>query len=68
MLKYSVKEYFFRATLCHLCIDILDASRALERYIEMYPAFQDSREYKLLKVMNRTRYRHENVVMYVVSK
>lgn len=50
MLKYSVKEYFFRATLCHLCLDILAASRALERYIELYPAFQDSREYKLLKV------------------
>ncbi len=50
MLKYSVKEYFFRATLCHLCVDILDATRALESYIVMYPAFQDSREYKLLKV------------------
>ncbi|KAK7580499.1 hypothetical protein V9T40_001128 [Parthenolecanium corni] len=51
MLKYSVKEYFFRATLCHMCVDVLAASRALERYIEMYPAFQDSRECKLLKVL-----------------
>lgn len=51
MLKYSVKEYYFRAALCHLCVDMLRASRAIERYIEMYPAFQDSRECKLLKVL-----------------
>nr|CAD7396442.1 unnamed protein product [Timema cristinae] len=51
LLKYSAKEYFFRAALCHLCVDVLNAQHALERYQEMYPAFQDSREYKLLKVL-----------------
>lgn len=50
LLKYSAKEYFFRAALCQLCIDVLNAQHALERYQEMYPAFQDSREYKLIKV------------------
>lgn len=25
LLKYSAKEYFFRAALCHLCKDLLDA-------------------------------------------
>ncbi|KAK7870841.1 hypothetical protein R5R35_014425 [Gryllus longicercus] len=51
LLKYSAKEYFFRAALCHLCVDVLNAQHALERYQELYPAFQDSREFKLLKVL-----------------
>ncbi|XP_050296891.1 alpha-soluble NSF attachment protein [Anthonomus grandis grandis] len=46
--KYSAKEYFFRAALCQLCIDHLNAQHALDRYIQQYPAFQDSREYKFL--------------------
>lgn len=50
LLKYSAKEYFFRAALCHLCVDSLNAQHALERYQEQYPAFQDAREYKLVKV------------------
>lgn len=49
LLKYSAKEYFFRAALCHLCHDIVDAPMALTRYENMYPAFQDSRECKLIK-------------------
>lgn len=51
LLKYSAKEYLFRAALCHLCVDLLNAQHALERYIQMYPAFQDSREYKLISVL-----------------
>lgn len=50
LLKYSAKEYFFRAALCHLSVDILNAQHALEKYAQQYPAFQDSREYKLIKV------------------
>ncbi|XP_018320633.1 alpha-soluble NSF attachment protein [Agrilus planipennis] len=49
LLKYSAKEYLFRAALCHLCVDLLNARHALERYTQIYPAFQDSREYKLLQ-------------------
>jgi len=51
LLKYSAKEYMFRAALCHLCVDTLNAQHALERYLQQYPAFQDSREYKLVKTL-----------------
>jgi alpha-soluble NSF attachment protein len=40
LLKYSAKEYFFRAALCHLCIDLLNAQHAIQQYENMYPAFQ----------------------------
>ena len=50
LLKYSAKEYFFRAALCHLCVDCLNAQHAVQRYEEQYPAFSDSREAKLVKV------------------
>lgn len=49
LLKYSAKEHFFRAALCHLCVDLLNAQHAIQKYEEMYPAFTDSREHKLLK-------------------
>lgn len=53
LLKYSAKEYFFRAALCHLSVDLLNAQHALEKYAQQYPAFQDSREFKLIKVRNQ---------------
>ncbi|XP_059841349.1 beta-soluble NSF attachment protein isoform X2 [Hypanus sabinus] len=49
LLKYSAKEYFFKAALCHFIVDELNAKLALEKYEEMFPAFSDSRECKLLK-------------------
>ncbi|XP_042210554.1 alpha-soluble NSF attachment protein-like isoform X2 [Homarus americanus] len=49
LLKYSAKEYMFRAALCHMCIDLTNAKIAVVKYEEMYPAFQDSRECKLIK-------------------
>ncbi|XP_015783704.1 alpha-soluble NSF attachment protein [Tetranychus urticae] len=49
LLKYSAKEHFFRAALCHLCVDLLNAQLAIKRYEEMYPAFSDSRECKFVK-------------------
>jgi len=51
LLKYSAKEYFFRAALCHLSVDLLNAQHALEKYAQQYPAFQDSREFKLIKTL-----------------
>jgi len=51
LLKYSAKEYFFRAALCHLCVDSLNAQHAVQRYEEQYPAFADSREAKLVKAL-----------------
>jgi hypothetical protein len=50
LLKYSAKEYFFKSALCHMCIDALEAQRAVDKYCDMYAAFQDTRECKLLKV------------------
>ncbi|CAK1593666.1 unnamed protein product [Parnassius mnemosyne] len=49
LLKYSAKEYMFRAALCHLCVDLLNAQHALDKYVGLYPAFADTREYKLVK-------------------
>uniref|UniRef100_A0A3B3RJZ6 NSF attachment protein beta n=1 Tax=Paramormyrops kingsleyae TaxID=1676925 RepID=A0A3B3RJZ6_9TELE len=49
LLKYSAKEYFFKAALCHFIVDELNAKLAVEKYEEMFPAFSDSRECKLLK-------------------
>ncbi|CAO1410634.1 unnamed protein product [Diamesa serratosioi] len=51
LLKYSAKDYFFRAALCHLSVDILNCAHALEKYAQLYPAFQDSREFKLIKTL-----------------
>ncbi|CAG9567804.1 unnamed protein product [Danaus chrysippus] len=49
LLKYSAKEYMFRAALCHLCVDLLNAQHALDKYSALYPAFADTRECKLVK-------------------
>ncbi len=54
LLKYGAKEYFFRAALCHLCVDALNAQHAVKRYEEQYPAFADARESKLIKVREGT--------------
>merc|ERR1711970_657142 len=51
LLKYSAKEHFFRASLCHLCVDALNAQHAVQKYEEQYPAFGDSREAKLVKTL-----------------
>lgn len=78
LLKYSAKDHFFKAALCHFCVDMLNAKvshntepvpmwcncntshysniyplvdqLAVQKYEEMFPAFSDSRECKLLKV------------------
>ena len=55
LLKYAAKDQFFRASLCHLCIDALNAQHAVQKYEEQYPAFGDSREAKLIKVMTREK-------------
>ena len=50
LLKYSAKEYYFRASLCHLCVDVLNADHAIKKYADLFPAFADSRECKFVKV------------------
>ncbi|KAJ8044988.1 Alpha-soluble NSF attachment protein [Holothuria leucospilota] len=49
LLKYSAKDYFFKAALCHMCVDNQNAQIAISKYEEKFPAFSDSREYKLLE-------------------
>lgn len=49
VLKVAANEYLFRGALCHLCIDAMQAQRALERYLKLYPDFKQSRDYKLVK-------------------
>jgi len=51
LLKYAAKEHYFRAALCHMCIDLLNAQLAIKKYEEAFPGFADSRECKLLKTL-----------------
>jgi len=51
LLKYSAKEYFFKAALCHFCIDTSAARSAVERYEEQFPTFSDARECALVKTL-----------------
>uniref|UniRef100_A0A8C7Q0X5 N-ethylmaleimide-sensitive factor attachment protein, alpha a n=1 Tax=Oncorhynchus mykiss TaxID=8022 RepID=A0A8C7Q0X5_ONCMY len=50
LLKYGAKDHFFKAALCHFCVDMLNARLSVQRYEEMFPAFSDARECKLVKV------------------
>jgi alpha-soluble NSF attachment protein len=49
LLKYGAKDHFFRAGLCHLCIDHLNCQQAIARYESILAAFTDSREANFLK-------------------
>lgn len=50
LMKWSVKDYLFRAGLCHLAKgDIVAAMAALERYQEMDVSFSSQRECKFLQ-------------------
>lgn len=51
ILQYGAKDHLFRAVLCHLCIDVLNAKHALDFYAKKYPAFNITREYKFLKTI-----------------
>ncbi|KAM4059937.1 soluble NSF attachment protein, SNAP domain-containing protein [Hirsutella rhossiliensis] len=49
LMKYSVKDYFLKAGICHLASgDLVAAQRGLERYRDMDPAFGTQREHMLL--------------------
>ena len=56
-----------------MCVDMLEAQRALEKYCQMLPAFEDSREYTLLKVslicviISNSFHSTENSYIYLVS-
>lgn len=50
LLSYSAKDHFFRAVICRMCVEVEDAATNLEKFEQIFPAFSDSRECKLLKV------------------
>ena len=50
LLKYGARDHFFRAGLCHLCIDNLNCQQAIARYETILASFVDSRESNFLKV------------------
>jgi alpha-soluble NSF attachment protein len=50
MLKYGAKDYWLRATMCALCIDVENASTVLNRYVSDNPLFEErTLEVKLLR-------------------
>uniref|UniRef100_A0AAY4DCE5 NSF attachment protein alpha n=1 Tax=Denticeps clupeoides TaxID=299321 RepID=A0AAY4DCE5_9TELE len=70
LLKYSAKDYFFKAALCHFCVDMLNAKLALQKYEEMFPVFSDSRECKL-KVenqMNMSEFSKKMRIFFCISR
>jgi alpha-soluble NSF attachment protein len=49
LMRYSVKEYFLKAGICHLATqDLIDTERAIEKYKELDPGFASQRECQLL--------------------
>jgi len=49
LLKYGARDHFFRAGLCHLCIDSLNCQQAVAKYEGILASFADSRESNFLK-------------------
>ncbi|RYP31664.1 hypothetical protein DL767_005671 [Monosporascus sp. MG133] len=49
LMRYSVKDYFLKAGVCHLATgDLVATNRALEKYRDMDPTFPSTREHQLL--------------------
>ncbi|KAI1083812.1 TPR-like protein [Whalleya microplaca] len=49
LMRYSVKDYFLKAGICHLATgDMVAANRAIEKYRDMDPTFPSNREHQLL--------------------
>ncbi|KAI5863439.1 TPR-like protein [Durotheca rogersii] len=49
LMRYSVKEYFLKAGICHLATgDVVAVNRALEKYQDLDPTFPGTREHQLL--------------------
>ena len=49
LMKYSVKDYFLKAGICHLATaDLVSFERSLEKYRDLDPTFTSTREHQLL--------------------
>ncbi|KAI1403732.1 TPR-like protein [Hypoxylon fuscum] len=49
LMRYSVKDYFLKAGICHLATgDMVAVNRALEKYRDLDPTYPSTREHQLL--------------------
>ncbi|KAI2634326.1 TPR-like protein [Hypomontagnella submonticulosa] len=49
LMRYSVKDYFLKAGICHLATgDLVATNRALEKFRDLDPTFPSTREHQLL--------------------
>eukprot|EP00117_Sycon_ciliatum_P035313 scpid73375/ scgid26800/ Alpha-soluble NSF attachment protein; N-ethylmaleimide-sensitive factor attachment protein alpha len=51
LLKWSAKDYLFKASILNMCVDPLRGAGALDKYQGLYPAFNDSREGKFVQTL-----------------
>ena len=49
LLRWGAKDIFFKSSLMHLCVDVVTARAAIDRYEDQHPAFSGCRENVLLK-------------------
>lgn len=49
LLRWGAKDIFFKSALIHLCVDVVTARAAIDRYEDQHPAFGGCRENLLLK-------------------
>jgi len=49
LLKYGAKDYFFKAAICHFCKSPEEAKDAIERFKQIHPGFDGTRELKLIQ-------------------
>lgn len=57
LMKWSMKDYFFKAGICHLASgDNIAFNRALGGYIDLDPSFTSTREHQLLVVCSSYPY------------
>lgn len=51
LMKWSIKDYFLKAGICHLASrDKIALKKALDIYVELDPSFPSTREFLLLNV------------------
>jgi len=48
--KYCAKEYFAKAAICHLCVNVVDCQEALGKYVDIYPEFKGSEDFDWVEV------------------
>lgn len=66
LLKYGAKDHFFKASICHFCVDIVNGQKALQTYTESFPMFADSRECGLMKKLSEAL-EQENVEAFTTA-